>query len=140
MQNHLVNKYFVVAVLEPLSDPDKEEWLTRINSDDEDASRKVIRELLVPYYLRFDEGSRDIVKDTLRYYLSGGKSSQQDRDVFEDMFEKNYPALATPNPARKIFVWLWEEMYGSEPYDVQNIPQYFLHEDGTAANRIRVSE
>ena len=101
--------------------------------------RAVIRELLVPYYLRFDEDSRAIVKDTLLCFLSGGKPSQLGRDIFEDMFEKHYPAPATPNPARKFFVWLWEELYGSESYNVQDLSQYAVQDDGTAANEIRLS-
>lgn len=131
-----VNGYFVERLLGPftmMTDAERVEN-SSVEPGDEREVRGVIRSLLKPYFLRFDSRSQEIVKDSLRYLLA------TDYEHFEDLFEMSMPPFdPPPEQPRLFFVWLWEELFGPEGYELEEGEEYVVNHEIHAPNRIRLA-
>jgi hypothetical protein len=128
----VANPYLVSAVLEPFLflGADAAEAAASIDPSNEAEIRNYIRQLLVPYFSRFDEESKLLIKDSLGYMLSQGS------DKWENLFSMNQSPLALPDPPEKFFEWLWDELFGKTPHLDGPIENYIFREDIYAPNLI----
>lgn len=129
----VANPYLVSAVLEPFLflETDAAETAASIDPSDEGEIRNCIRQLLVPYFLRFDEKSKSMIKDSLGYMLSQGS------DKWENLLSMNQSPLSLPDPPEKFFEWLWDELFSKAPLLDGPIETYIFREDIHAPNLIK---
>lgn len=102
--------------------------LLSLNPNDEQTMRQLIRDLCVPYYRSASENFRMHVKESLRWMLSGGYEREHpnaDRSGFEHLFAIDQEScIEPPDNPRDFYVWLWEEIFGDEPWQIEDWSQY----------------
>ncbi|GLR14245.1 hypothetical protein GCM10007907_30350 [Chitinimonas prasina] len=127
-----VNPYLVGAVLEPflLLEEDKAASFASICSNDEAEVRACINDLLVPYFLKFDERSKSNIKDALGYMLLHGS------DKWEALLAMNQCPIPFPEPPVKFFEMLWDEIFHQEVFLDGDLKDYVIKEDIHAPNFI----
>lgn len=122
-----VNPHFVRVILNPLTGlgDDDRVWprFKDFDSNDEQAVRAIIREMIVPYVHALKPGGRDRVQVALRYYLTVPGMD------FCRLFDANLPPFPPPDDARDFFVWAWEECFPNEPYYLPNAHEYTVKAD-----------
>lgn len=129
----IVNPYLVAAILEPclFLESDEAASIAAVDPEDEVAVRDLVRRLLVPYFLEFDEKSKALIRDSLGYMLLQGSNK------WEALFAMNQCPLALPDPPRKFFEWLWDELFHANICLAGPIDEYVVKEDVHAPNLIR---
>lgn len=102
--------------LEPLiglaDDDDEVNQYIHINPQTEKDYKLIIRERLIESFEVQNSAKKKLAKFALGYYLSN-----PDID-FERVFEAILPPFDAPDPARNFFLWIWEELYGTENYNL----------------------
>lgn len=129
----VINPYLVGAVLEPFLFLESEETasIAAINPEDEIRVRDCMRRLLVPYFFAFDDKSKSTIKDSLGYMLLQGS------DKWETLFAMNQCPLTLPDPPRKFFEWLWDELFHANVGLDGSFADYVVREDIHAPNLIQ---
>lgn len=129
----VINPYLVAAVLEPFMflEPDEAASIAAVDSEDEIRVRDCVRRLLVPYFLAFDDKSKSAIKDSLGYMLLQGS------DKWEILLAMNQCPLALPDPPRKFFEWLWDELFHVDVGLDGSFTEYVVKEDVHAPNLIQ---
>jgi hypothetical protein len=105
----------------------------RLDPGDESAVRAVFRELLVPYFRRFDSISVTLAKDTLAYYLS-----RPDYD-FSVAVDNAMLPMTTPHDPRSWFVWLSQELFPGQHHLLEDVDRVIVNTDVHETNRMRLS-
>jgi hypothetical protein len=131
-----VNIHFVRALLDPLvggADDDAEVARYRpLDPDKESGVRDVIRTRLKPYFDRFDVDSKEMARRSLQYFLSNPHTD------FARVYDSNLLPIAAPSDPRKFFVWLWQELFGDEPFGVEDLGEFQENNDIHGPNSIRL--
>jgi hypothetical protein len=117
-----VNIHFTSVVLDPLAGlADDDEAVLRfrsLNTENGTAVREVIRDLIVPYVSRIEPPGIDNVKLALRYCLTVGGVD------FQRMFDAVLPPFDPPRDARLFFLWVWQECFPDEEYELSDPDLY----------------
>ncbi len=101
--------------------------LLSLNPNDEQTMRQLIRDLCVPYYRSASENFRMHVKESLRWMLSGGFEKENPgywQSGFEKLFDDPETVLPMPDNPRNFYLWLWEELFCDEPWQIEDWSQY----------------
>lgn len=113
-----VNPYFLRELLTPLTgladDDLAVESFRDLAPNDTEGVCAVIRRFLVPHYERLSPTARDKAKLALGYYLS------KPRTDFSRVFNSCLLPFPPPDDARLFFLWLWQELFPSESYELSN--------------------
>lgn len=122
-----VNPWFLHRLLEPitgLADVDDAVALySSLDPNDERGVREVIRQLIVPHAKSLSERERERVKLAYRYYLSKEGAN------FGRVFESNLPPFDPPDDPRMFFVWIWEECFPGETWQLPDLENYTENPD-----------
>jgi hypothetical protein len=117
-----VNPNLIAVLVRPLwglADDEAEVVTYRsLSPDDERAYRAIIRERLKPAFDRFKERDRAECKISLGYYLSKPDFR------FDRIMDSNLLPFDPPTEPRNLFLWFWEECFGSENYIVDDLNDY----------------
>ncbi|TVX92498.1 hypothetical protein [Paenibacillus agilis] len=128
-----VNPYFITDLLSPITgladDDEAVEQYKYIDTTNDIYYREIIRNEIRMYYNCLNSVKKEKVKRALNYYLA---TSEID---FERVFESCLPPFDPPKDARDFFVWIWEEFYGGEVYEVPNKAIYVINSDVNEPNR-----
>lgn len=104
------------------------EYMLSLNPNDERVMRDFIRRRTVPCYRSASENFRLHVKESLRWILSGGyerEHPEADRSGFEELFARDQEScIEPPDNPRDFYLWLWEELFGDEPWQIEDWSQY----------------
>lgn len=99
-----------------------------LNYNDATVMRQLIRDSCVPYFNKASENFRTHVKESLRWMLSGGYEREHpdaQRSAFEDLFASDQESyIEPPDNPRDFYVWLWEELFGNESWQIKDWSQY----------------
>ena len=129
-----VNPYFLHSLLDPLTgladDDEAMEEFSEFNSNDTSASRELIRKMIVPHCESMGAAIRERVQLAYRYYLSVDSSD------FERVFESVLPPFDPPENPRDFFVWIWEECFPQEPYQLFDVADYVVDADINEPSKI----
>ncbi|WLE58851.1 hypothetical protein GIY62_17345 [Burkholderia plantarii] len=132
----VVNPFLVAAGFESflfLSDSELNE-VAAINPEDEGRVRECIRQIIVPYYSKFDEKSKSEIRNSLAYMLVG------DFDGWRDLPQISHSPLSLPSIPKKFFEWMWGEFYQCDISLPGVKSDYLVREDIHAANLIKRGE
>jgi hypothetical protein len=133
-----VNPYFLHTLLEPITgladDDDAVANYSSLNPNDEHSVREIIRELIVPHAKTLSEPVRERVKLAYRYYLS-----KQDSQ-FGRVFDSNLPPFDSPDDPRMFFIWMWEECFPGEAYELPQLDTYTERPDINEPLRLTSSD
>lgn len=133
-----VNPYYIHALLAPLTGLADDESSVRdfsiIDSDNEHQMKQVIRLYLKPYFIRFDDQSKEICKLSLQYYLT-----KTDSD-FGRIYDSCLLPFDPPSESRLFFKWLWEELFDDENFWLENIGEFIENKDIHAPTLIKLDE
>jgi len=114
-----VNPFLLHELLAPITgladDAVAVEAYSRLDTNDERQIKEVIRRELKPYYCSLNEQVRKRAKFALSYYLSKPSAD------FARVFESCLPPFDPPDDARQFFVWLWEEFFPTECFELQTL-------------------
>lgn len=129
-----VNPSFVDSLLDPLiglaDDDDAVEYYWDLNPNDETAVRSIIRETLRPEFERWDDKSRAKAKLALQYMLSFR------REWCESIWNNGLIPFDAPDNPCLFFEWLWRELFGDEPYELNDKKAFNVVPDIHAPNLI----
>jgi len=129
-----VNPYFLRKLLDPIAgladDDESVIYYQNMNKNNEVQYRKIIKDILKPYFEGINEIVQQKSKLALSYYLS------KDKFDFESVFESCLPPFDPPEDPRDFFVWIWEELFGDEDYKILNIESYKENPDIHEPNRL----
>ena len=104
------------------------ERMLSLNYNDATAMRQLIGDLCVPYFNKASENFRTHVKESLRWMLSGGYERQYpeaEQSAFEDIFDSDQDScIGLPDNPRDFYIWLWEELFGNESWQIKDWSQY----------------
>lgn len=104
------------------------ERMLSLDYNDATTMRQLISELCVPYFNRASENFRTHVKESLRWMLSGGyerEYPEAERNAFEDLFYSDQEnCISPPDNPRDFYIWLWEELFNGEPWQIGDWSQY----------------
>lgn len=133
-----VNPYYIHALLSPLiglaDDENSVRDFSILDSDNEHQMKQVIRLHLKPYFLRFDDQSKEMSKVSLQYYLTKADSD------FKRIYDSCLLPFESPSESRFFFEWLWEELFDGENFWLENIDEFIENRDIHAPNLIRLGE
>lgn len=122
-----VNPYFLHTLLEPLTgladDDDAVAEYADLDPNDGEQVREVIRKLIVPHARSLTPAVLERVQLAFRYYLTKPSSN------FGRVYDSNLPPFDAPNDPRKFFVWVWEECFPEERYDLVDVGGYMENPD-----------
>lgn len=128
-----VNLYFITDLLSPITgladDDEAVEKYRDIDTSVDNDYRKIIRKEIRTYYDYLNSEKKDKVKRALNYYLA---TSEID---FERLIESCLPPFDPPKDARDFFVWVWEELFEGETYQITNKADYVINSDVNEPNR-----
>lgn len=103
-------------------------FMLSLNPNDEQMMRNFLRKRTVPCYQATGESFRTHVKESLRWMLSGGyerEHPEAQRSSFEDLFASDQEScIEPPDNPRDFYVWLWEELFGNEPWQIEDWSKY----------------
>ncbi|GEB30421.1 MULTISPECIES: hypothetical protein [Brevibacillus] len=118
----VVNPHFLSVFLVPitgLADADEAiEHYKNIELLTEEQYKEVIRETLVEYFQNLEEDVKRKSKLALSYCLTKPTVD------FESVFESLLPPFDLPPNARDFFLWLWEELFIGESYELADAESY----------------
>jgi hypothetical protein len=98
-----------------------------LNPNDEQTMRNFLRKRTVPCYQATGENFRTHVKESLRWMLSGGYEREHPEarfSGFEELFDDPETVLGMPDNPRDFYVWLWEELFGDESWQIKDWSRY----------------
>ena len=114
-----VNPYFLHRLLDPLSgladDDESVEKYATLDPNDEESVRQVIRHLLVPHFRSLSADCVVRIRLAYQYYLTKESSN------FERVYESILPPFDPPNDPRMFFVWVWEECFPGEAFELEDV-------------------
>ena len=130
-----VNPYYLSKILYPfagMADFDEEVIKYRsLDPNNETEVKKVIEEILKPYFLGFDHNSQEKIKLTLSFYLT--KSSVN----FGGIFDSLLPPFESPDNPVDFFIWVWEVFFPNEDYHLDDLDEYTESKDMYAPMRLK---
>ncbi len=110
-----------IGVLNILTD---EEGSIVKSEEDEQGFREIIRRHVKPWYKQYTEASAQIYKDTLRYYLTTNEID------FDDIWGQQQDAdIPTTTDPRDFFVWIWEELFPGENYEISDLSDWSVNKE-----------
>jgi len=129
-----VNPNFITDILSPITgladDDEAVEKFRDIDTSVDTHYREIIRKEIRTYYDCLNSDKKYKVKQALNYYLA---TSEID---FERVFESCLPPFDPPKDARDFFVWVWEELFVGEIYQITNKADYVIISDVNEPNRL----
>ncbi len=136
-QKKIANIYYVshmVSDLVGLADKieDVSHHFENLDPDNEQEIKNVFKEWTKPTFSKWDDSSKEIAKNSLRYFLS-----KNDTDWVR-VFDASLFPFEHPSIARNFFVWLWEEYFPNEDYHIEDIDNYVVSNDANQTHAIRV--
>ena len=131
--------YFVGKFLDPLvggaDDDDMVRHYENYDPNDEQRMRQIIRREIYVRFSGWNTRGKRIGKETLRYALTTRESN-----YFERTFNSVLPPFPPPDDARLFFVWIWEELFGPEAYEIKDLSGYVENNDLHAPNLVRLPD
>jgi hypothetical protein len=128
-----INPYFITDLLSPITgladDDEAVEKYREIDISDDYQYREIIEKEIRTYYDGLNNEKKEKIKQALNYYLS---TSEID---FERVFESCLPPFAPPKKTRDFFVWIWEELFEGEIYQITEKVDYVIISDVNEPNR-----
>ncbi|MCR8659459.1 hypothetical protein [Paenibacillus endoradicis] len=122
-----INPHFLSQLLIPITgmaDVDEEvEKYRELDIADKEQYRAIIRRIIPASFYSLTIENQEKVKLALNYYLS---TSEID---FERVFHSCLPPFDHPTNAKDFFVWIWEELFGDERFQISDKEQYFINPD-----------
>jgi hypothetical protein len=96
-----------------------------------EVKERVIRPFIVPWFRLWDEASQRVITSSLQYYLNQEKplAQSQDQDLFDRVIAAANIMFEPPTPPRLFFIWIWEELVGSEDYHLDSMSDFVVDED-----------
>ena len=133
-----VNPFYIHALLSPLTgladDDDAVNQYSKVDVDNEHQVRAIIRSRLKPYFLRFDDKSKEISKLSLKYYLSKPGFD------FARIYDSCLMPFESPSDPRRFFEWLWRELFGDEKIWIESATEFIESKDIHAPNLIKLAD
>jgi len=84
-----------------------------------EVKERVIRPFIVPWFHKWwDETSQQTLKNSLQYYLNQEKPLDGPQDLFDSVIGDSNFSFDPPMPSRLFFVWIWEELFEPEDYQI----------------------
>lgn len=124
MKKTRINLCFVDHFLDPLcgcADDDEEVKPYRnLDPNDEEGVKRVIRNLIRPYILRFDRESLAQAKLALRYALTSADTR------FDRIYYSVLPPFSPPAEPRSFFTWIWEVCFSGEDFTLDDMESYHV--------------
>ncbi|MCC0566090.1 hypothetical protein HN020_15355 [Brevibacillus borstelensis] len=118
----VVNPHFLDLFLRPLTgladDDEAIAYYKEIELLTEEQYKAVIRETLVEHFNNLEEVEQRKSKLALSYYLTEAEID------FERVFYSLLPPFDAPSNARDFFVWLWEELFDGESFELKDAESY----------------
>jgi len=118
----VVNPHFLDEFLVPITgladDNEAIEHYKDVELRTEAQYKAVIRETLVEHFHSLEEVVKKKAKLALSYYLTKPAVD------FVGVFESLLPPFDLPPNARDFFVWLWEELFIGESYELADVDSY----------------
>lgn len=127
----VANFHYLSELLGPLNvipDAQQAAIVTKLDPDDPETVKAMIREHLLPAYRELTEETVTRYKNNLRYYLSTN-SAPFDRLISE---QQDSP-LRPPQEPRLLFLWIWESMFPEEDYLLTEVTEWQEQNDPCAA-------
>ncbi|HBZ80066.1 MULTISPECIES: hypothetical protein [Brevibacillus] len=119
---NVVNPHFLDVFLRPLiglaDDDEAIAHYKEVELQTEEQYKAVIRETLVEQFNNLEEVEKRKSKLALSYYLTKPGID------FESVFESLLPPFDLPPNARDFFLWLWEELFIGESYELADAESY----------------
>ena len=117
-----VNPYLIHQLMAPLTgladDDEAVVFYDYVNPSNEEHYRAIISELIVKYFSNLSDAKKERTKFALKYYLS-----KKDSD-FDSAFDACLPPFEPPDNTRNFYVWIWEEIYGNEYFEITDMDKY----------------
>ncbi len=113
----------MLSSLHWLSDEEANAMRSSVDSDDEMAVKRVLREVVVPYLKALPVWGtfEPRLKRNLRYFLTTKSVSDE---LLEDVYAVGEPPLDGPEPLWKYYHWAWEVLYPGEDYRLESVAGY----------------
>ena len=130
-----VNYWYIDGLLAPIFvNPDDDQFIKSFHfpdANDESEVKRVLNAQIKPCFMKFDRETQEHIKDTLQYYLSSipNENTKERSHFFSALFGMASPAFTDPGDPRLFFVWLWEVLYGSESYLIDDYRDYVENND-----------
>ncbi|ELK38905.1 hypothetical protein BAG01nite_49530 [Brevibacillus agri] len=119
---NVVNPHFLDVFLRPLTgladDDEAVAHYKEIELQTEQQYKAVIRETLVEHFNNLEEVEKRKSKIALSYYLTKPEID------FERVFYSLLPPFDAPPNARDFFLWLWEELFIGESFELIDVESY----------------
>lgn len=118
----LINPWLVEGLMDAIAelcyDDEVAALYSYVDPGNEEHYRAIIREFFVKDFASYSDVKKERTKLALRYYLS-----KKDVD-FSGFFNACMPPFDPPNDPRDFFLWIWEEIYGDECYELADLNKY----------------
>jgi hypothetical protein len=101
-----VSRFFIANLAADLCSPSDDEWvaLSKLGPTDTDQMLRIAREKILPEFQRFDEDSRQKIRDSIEYFAG----------VSESGLERVFSSFQIPLPestARPFLMIVWQELF-----------------------------
>ena len=134
MITKIVNKFLLEDILHELiggADMDEFNYLTSHDRDNEQETKKIITDFILPYYEFKSLKYKEIFKDSLAYFI---KSEKLD---FGRIMYSNLLPFESPSKPINFFIWIWEVLYPNENYLDFSEYKYIEKNDIHILNRLQ---
>ena len=117
-----VNIAFLDEIMESLiggaDDDEAQDYFMNYDFNCDNDYRMIIDRFILPNYQSKSERMKSKIKETLRFSLS------KKGFPFEIRFDALLPPFDAPSDPRDFYLWIWEELFGSEPYLIEDLSDY----------------
>ncbi len=122
----------ILGVLSAPQDEELDERLNKLDGNDEMEVRAIIREVLTPYFNRFDNKSRTVIRETLQYALTVNDAP------LAELFDWKQLSFEPPKKSAKLFyLWLWDELF-SQKFTPVDVRKYQITDDMDVVYQLRI--
>lgn len=133
-----VNKYFVEALLNPMAGmadfDDTPEYIQKLDANNELQTKEIIKQYLLPEFKIKPEEYKQIVYDSLSYYLTTEKMD------FERTFYSVLMPFNAPIKAVTFFIYIWEVFFENKSFVIENPGDYFESDDISEPTRYNLGK
>lgn len=129
----IINQEFLNVIFKPIiglgDDDEIVEFYIKNPLVTEEDYKKVIRNILFENFKKLSDENQKKVKIVLNYFLS------TDKIDFSRVFYSNLPPFEAPDECKNLFIWIWQEFFGNEKYQILSDEKYKIISDIYEANK-----
>jgi hypothetical protein len=127
----VVNRHWLDQLWAPVRgkpDFDRDHPLVDLATTDEAAVRRLVREYLAPQVARYPSAQQARLKATLRYGLNAFSDG-----LLKETIAQCLPPFALPPNVRWFYTVIWQELFGSEDWHMQDLTPYVVEHNRDTA-------